>query len=147
VTVIRRGILIIEDNMTDGLVIKRTLSKHLTDDITIVRDGMQAINALSEKLKSRPSKEDVVIPRLITLDLNMPKMNGFELLDRLREHEDTKSIPIIVLTSSQIPDEITRAYQMGVNNYVVKPTDHEKFEQTIEKIYRYWFEFSRIPED
>jgi CheY-like chemotaxis protein len=140
----KRGILIIEDNVTDGLVIKRTLARHISEEITIARDGLQALSFFSQHLKG---DADVVLPRLITLDLNMPKMNGFELLERIKENENTKDIPIIILTSSQLPDEIKRAYRLGANSYVIKPTDHAQYERTIERIYEYWFEFSLIPQE
>ena len=138
----KKGILIIEDNITDGMVIKRTLMKHTTEEISIARDGMQALSFFSQRLKG---DIEVVLPRLITLDLNMPKMNGFELLERIKSNENTKDIPVVILTSSQLPDEIKRAYSIGANSYVIKPTDHLKYEETIEKIYEYWFEFSLMP--
>lgn len=139
---VKKGILVIEDNITDGMVIKRTLMKHTSEDITIARDGMQALSFFSERLKG---DGDVVLPRLVTLDLNMPKMNGFELLERIKSNENTRDIPVVILTSSQLPDEIKRAFAMGANSYVLKPTDHVRYEQTIDKIFEYWFEFSLVP--
>ncbi|MBN1785628.1 MAG: response regulator [Candidatus Methanofastidiosa archaeon] len=140
----KRGVLVIEDNITDGLVIRRTLSKYIDEEINVVRDGTEALSFLAKVLKGSLDSE-MMLPRLITLDLNMPKMNGFEFIERFKKNDQTKDIPIIVLTSSQLPDEIKRAYSLGANSYVVKPTDHEKFEQTIEVIYGYWFDFSKLP--
>jgi len=140
----KKGVLVIEDNITDGLVIKRTLSKYLDEDINVVRDGTEALSFLARALKTNIDK-DITLPRLITLDLNMPKMNGFEFIERFKKNDQTKDIPIIVLTSSQLPDEIRKAYFLGANSFVIKPTDHEKFEQTIEIIYEYWFDFTKLP--
>ncbi|HOP08891.1 MAG TPA: response regulator [Candidatus Methanofastidiosa archaeon] len=140
----KKGVLVIEDNITDGLVIKRTLSKYIHEEISVVRDGTEALSFLSRALKTNIDM-DITLPKLITLDLNMPKMNGFEFIERFKKNEQTKEIPIIVLTSSQLPDEVKKAYYLGANSYVIKPTDHEKFEQTIEIIYEYWFDFSKLP--
>jgi len=142
----KNGVLIIEDNITDGLVIKRTLSNYLNEEITVVRDGKEALKYLAKAMKTNLDSE-TSLPHLITLDLNMPKMNGFEFIERFKKNENTRDIPIIVLTSSQLPDEIKKAYELGANSYVVKPTDHEKFEQTISVLYEYWFDFSKLPKE
>jgi len=140
----KKGVLVIEDNITDGLVIKRTLSKYIDEDINVVRDGTEAMSFLARALKSNIDR-DITLPRLITLDLNMPKMNGFEFIERFKKNDQTREIPIIVLTSSQLPDEIRKAYFLGANSYVIKPTDHEKFEESLEVVYEYWFDFSKLP--
>lgn len=142
----KNGVLIIEDNITDGLVIKRTLSNYLNEEITVVRDGKEALKYLAKAMKTDLDTQ-ISLPHLITLDLNMPKMNGFEFIERFKKNENTRDIPIIVLTSSQLPDEIKKAYELGANSYVVKPTDHEKFEQTIAVLYEYWFDFSKLPKE
>ncbi len=138
----REGILIIDDNVTDGFVIKRTLSSLTHEEITIARNGLEALSFFSQRLKG---EEGSALPRLITLDLNMPKMNGFEVLERIKKNSQTKDIPIIILTSSQLSEEVKRSYYLGANSYIVKPTDHDEFEKIIGYMYNYWFVFSKIP--
>lgn len=142
----KKGILVVEDNITDGLVIKRTFSALTNEPIRIARNGKEAFDALVDDIND-PKEDGIELPRIITVDINMPIMNGFEFIEAIKSREGLKEIPVIVLTSTQLPDEIKKAYRLGANSFVVKPTEHEEFERKIEEIYHYWLDFVKLPQE
>ena len=99
-------------------------------DVHAVTDGELALKFLSAR--ERP-------PRLIVLDLKIPKVSGLQLLAQLRAHEKTRTVPVIVFTSSQEPRDVTLSYQAGANSYVIKPLEYKEFFESVQRIIHYWF--------
>lgn len=128
------GIVSVEDNKMDGLVIKRTLSDLTNEEITVIRDGHTAAAFFSDESK---------VPCLILLDINLPFKNGLDVLRVIRERKHLKKVPVVMFSSSQLEEEIEDAYELGANSYVAKPSDHEQLERTLHRIYEFWFETAK----
>jgi len=125
-------ILLVEDNPDDAELTIRALKKHnLSNTLLHLEDGEKAIDFLF-------SKEPKIFPRLILLDLKMPKVDGIEVLKRLKSDEDRKVIPVVVLTSSKEERDIVESYKLGVNAYIVKPVDFKKFVDAVSEIGLFW---------
>ncbi|MBO1330405.1 response regulator [Streptomyces sp. VRA16 Mangrove soil] len=119
-------VLLVEDDLADALLIQDALAQHSTRNLTQVADGIEAL----EHLRS----PDTPLPDLIVLDLNMPRMNGRELLRILKDDADLRAIPVVVLTTSAAPDDVTDAYHQHANAYVTKPVNLEDFEAAVRSI-------------
>jgi CheY-like chemotaxis protein len=130
-------ILLVEDNPNDAELTQRALRKtEIGARLLIARDGAEAIEkVLTEGLR----------PRVIFLDLKLPKIDGMEVLRRIRADERTKQIPVVVLTSSQEERDITESYKLGVNSYVVKPVEFDKFYKTVSDLGTYWLVLNKTP--
>ena len=130
-------ILLVEDNPNDAELTQRALRKtEIGARLVIARDGAEAIErVLTEGLR----------PRVIFLDLKLPKIDGMEVLRRIRADERTKQIPVVVLTSSQEERDITESYKLGVNSYVVKPVEFDKFYKTVSDLGTYWLVLNKTP--
>ena len=130
-------ILLVEDNPNDAELTQRALRKtDIGARLLIARDGAEAIErVLTEGLR----------PRVIFLDLKLPKIDGMEVLRRIRADERTKEIPVVVLTSSQEERDITESYKLGVNSYVVKPVEFDKFYKTVSDLGTYWLVLNKTP--
>lgn len=134
-------VLLIEDDPNDAEMIIRSLKKNgLDHHLKHVEDGAIAIQVL-EKMKQNGRKK----PKLIILDLSMPKVNGSEVLEVIKGDEELKNIPVVVLTSSMEEKDLKRCYSLGVNSYILKPVDFTEFSKTIKNLGRYWLEFNLIP--
>jgi len=130
-------ILLVEDNPNDAELTQRALRKNDLDaQLDIARDGAEALEYL---LSSRPK------PKVIFLDLKLPKIDGIEVLRRLRADPRTKSIPVVVLTSSQEERDIEESYRLGVNSYVVKPVEFDQFFKTVSDLGKYWLVLNKSP--
>jgi two-component system response regulator len=130
-------ILLVEDNPHDVELTLRALKKHnLANNIHIARDGQEALDFL---FGAGPSAS-VQCNRLkvILLDLKLPKISGLEVLKKLKGHERCKSVPVVVLTSSQEDQDIQECYKLGVNSYVVKPVEFDAFAKTVADLGLYW---------
>jgi len=124
-------ILLVEDNMNDAELTIRALKKNnLANHLLHLQDGEEALDYLY--------KEDSDTPRLILLDLKMPKVDGLEVLKKLKGDITKKHIPIVVLTSSKEERDIVESYQLGVNAYIVKPVEFNKFIDAISQIGLFW---------
>lgn len=136
-------ILLVEDNMDDAALTIRALKKiNLTDSVFHVKDGEEALDFIF----ARGKYADAVFQRklkLILLDLKMPKVNGIEVLKKLKLDENKKSIPVIVLTSSNEDPDILTCYELGVNSYVVKPVNFDSFIATVSDLASYWTMLNR----
>jgi two-component system response regulator len=131
-------ILLVEDSLEDAELIVRTLKKHnLANHLLHVQDGEEALSYLMN--------ENDFLPRLILLDLKMPKVDGIEVLKVLKEHPQKKLIPVVVLTSSREERDIVESYRLGVNAYIVKPVDFEKFVKAIADIGLFWLILNQPP--
>ena len=130
-------ILLVEDNPNDAELTQRALKKtNLEAKILVVRDGAEALEVL---LSNRPK------PKVIFLDLKLPKIDGIEVLRRTRGDDSARSIPVVVLTSSQDERDIAQCYQLGVNSYVVKPVEFDKFYKVVGDLATYWLVLNKSP--
>ncbi len=132
-----RRILLIEDDRVDAITIKRILGElNAGDRLDIVSDGEQALEFLRDPVQHRPS--------IILLDLNMPRMNGIEFLQLVKNHARLKMIPVIVVTTSNGEQDISDSFRLGAAGYMIKPVDYQKFVEIITTIDRYW-SLSELP--
>jgi two-component system response regulator len=130
-------ILLVEDNPNDAELAQRALRKAQPGaKIALARDGAEALDYLSS---GRPK------PKVIFLDLKLPKIDGTEVLRRVRKNEDTRSTPVVVLTSSQEEKDISECYKLGVNSYVVKPVEFDQFYKAIGDLATYWLFLNKSP--
>lgn len=126
-------ILIVEDNPIDlDLTIRALTAKKISNPIEIARDGEEALKYLERWEQGEPK------PVVILLDLNMPKIDGLEVLQKIKSHSEFKTIPIVVLTTSSESSDLKSAYQLGANSYIVKPVDFAKFLEVANHIDLYW---------
>ena len=127
-------ILLVEDNDEDAELTMRALRKHkLTNRLQRVADGAAAMDFLfGDDASTRAA------PRVILLDLKLPKIDGLEILARLKSDPAKRSIPVVVLTSSREDRDLEAAYRLGVNSYIVKPVDFDKFVTAVETLGMYW---------
>ena len=130
-----RSILLVEDNPDDeALALKAFKQNKVTNPVIVVRDGREAIDYLFA-----PDSE---LPAIILLDLQLPKVSGLEVLERVRANPRTQLVPVIVLTSSTEDSDLITGYALGCNNYIRKPIDYEAFVEVIGTLTRYWLKFN-----
>jgi two-component system response regulator len=138
-------ILLVEDNPYDAELALNALQKrHLANSIHHVEDGAQALDFIFARGKY---VERIIEngPKIILLDLKMPKVNGLEVLRQVKADERTKKIPVVVLTSSKEDPDITTCYELGVNSYIVKPVDFDNFFKAVEDLGLYWLLLNQPP--
>jgi two-component system response regulator len=138
-------ILLVEDNPQDLELTRRALRKgNLTNNIHVARDGAEAIEFLfCEGAHAARKIEDG--PKLILLDLKLPKVDGLEVLKRVKSDPRTKTIPVVVLTSSKEQNDVVESYQLGVNSYIVKPVNFEGFSAAVLEVGMYWLLLNQAP--
>jgi two-component system, response regulator len=139
-------ILIVEDNEQDLALAQRALRKaNVTNRIQVVRDGEEALEFLfCEGPYAQRKIEDG--PKVILLDLKLPKVDGLEVLERIKNDPRTKAIPVVVLTSSKEQNDVVETYNLGVNSYIVKPVNFEQFSETVQKLGFYWLLVNHPPQ-
>lgn len=138
-------VLLVEDQPHDAELILRALEGiHATQNVIRVQDGRQALDFLFSRgdYTDRDIRET---PRLILLDLKLPRISGLDVLDAIKSDERTRSIPVVALTSSKEERDVQRCYALGVNSYVVKPVDFAQFTQTIQNVVTYWLTTNELP--
>lgn len=131
-------ILLVEDNATDAELAIRTLKKHnLANNLVWVKDGAEALDFVftTGAYSDRDIKNG---PKVVLLDLRLPKVDGIEVLKRIKSDERTKPIPVVVLTSSKEDRDIVDSYKLGVNSYVSKPVEFEEFAKAVTDLGLYW---------
>lgn len=137
------AILVVEDDASDAALIERALKKsNAAQSVQVVRDGLQALEALFQPDKTTPTRP---LPDLILLDLKLPKMNGFEVLQKIKSNPQTRYIPIVVLTSSRLSADVQAAYDNGANSYLVKPNQFGLFSDLMERVVQYWMMSNQPP--
>jgi CheY-like chemotaxis protein len=138
-------ILLVEDNPQDLQLALRALKKAgLGNHIQIARDGQEALEFIfCEGPHADRKIED--IPKVILLDLKLPKVDGLEVLQRVKEDPRTKTIPVVMLTSSKEQNDVVRSYNCGVNSYIVKPVNFESFAKAVEDLGLYWLLLNQPP--
>jgi two-component system, response regulator len=139
-------ILYVEDDPSDiELTLIAFKDASLSNPIHIARDGAEALDYLF--CRGAHATRDFQVPRLVLLDLKLPKVSGIEVLRSIRADERTKAIPVVILTSSREQRDLMDTYNLGVNSYIQKPVDFEQFNQTIRQLGMYWLVVNRVPED
>ncbi len=136
-------ILLIEDNPDDVELTLRVFKKHhLANKIIVAKDGEEALDILFQRGEENKTQR---IPNLILLDLNLPKVNGLEVLRQVKSNSKTKQLPVIVLTSSKEEKDVVESYCLGVNSYIRKPVDFEKFSEVVKQLSLYWLLLNERP--
>jgi two-component system, response regulator len=142
VTVHDVEILLVEDNPADAELTLRALRKNnLTNRVHLARDGEEAITYLFGDESEPPQ----ALPRVVLLDLKLPKVDGIEVLARIKADPRTRRLPVVVLTSSREEPDIARCYELGVNSYIVKPVGFEKFVPAVTQAGLYWLLLNQPP--
>ncbi|MFX1309776.1 MAG: response regulator [Promethearchaeota archaeon] len=133
---VKAKILLVEDNAADIRLTKEVLRDNkIVSHLDVVRDGVDAI----EFLKKQGKYSNADKPNLILLDLNLPKRNGFHVLEEIKKHEELKRIPIVILTVSDAKEDLVKAYNLHANCYVIKPLEMKEFSRIINSIVNFWF--------
>lgn len=138
-------ILLVEDNPNDAELTIRALKKHnLENKLVWVKDGAQALDFIfgSGAYTGRNTK---ITPRVILLDLRLPKVDGMDVLKKIKSNETTRLIPVVVLTSSKEDRDIVESYKLGVNSYISKPVDFDEFVKTVSDMGLYWLLLNKAP--
>lgn len=132
-------IALIEDNADDEALTMRALKKHgIANDIIVLRDGVEALAFLLAP--------DQALPQLVLLDLNLPRVNGLEVLQRLRAEPRTALLPVVILTSSNEERDLVSGYRLGANSYVRKPVDFVHFSEAVHQLGLYWLVLNQTPQ-
>ena len=136
-------ILLVEDNPDDVALTLRALKSHnITNEVIVAQDGVRAIDYLFGT-KEQPGPTD--LPAVVLLDLKLPKINGMEVLQRIRSEERTKLLPVVILTSSDEERDVIDGYKLGANSYVRKPVDFVEFTKAAQQLGLYWLLMNRVP--
>jgi two-component system response regulator len=138
-------IVLVEDNAYDAELTIRSFAKNnLTNNVLVLDDGEKALNYIfcRNEYSTRNIEER---PRLILLDLKLPKVDGLEILKEIKTNEKTRQIPVVILTSSKEEQDILKSYRLGVNSYIVKPVDFHKFSEAVASLGLYWMLLNEIP--
>jgi two-component system, response regulator len=140
-------ILLVEDNPNDVELALHALKKHnLSNRIHVVRDGAEALEFIfcTGEYTERDGEKSSH-PKVILLDLKLPKIDGLEVLRRLKGDEHTKSIPVVMMTSSREERDVIESYRLGVNSYIVKPVDFDQFTEAVRQLGMYWVLLNNPP--
>ncbi len=138
-------ILLVEDNVSDAEMTIRALKKnHIVNTLVHLKDGAEALDFIfgTGQYSGRNTRNK---PKVILLDLKMPKVDGIEVLRKLKSAEDTKVIPVVVLTSSREDPDVRTCYELGVNSYIVKPVGFDNFSKAIAELGMYWVLLNQSP--
>ena len=137
-------ILLVEDNPTDAELTMRALRRNnLANNVTWMKNGVEALDFICRRGAYASRSEDH--PKLILLDLKLPKVDGIEVLRQLKANEKTRTIPVVVLTSSAEERDIVESYRLGVNSYIAKPVEFDQFSETVAKAGYYWMMMNKAP--
>ena len=138
-------ILLVEDSPSDAeLTIRALKQRKLTNKLVHVKDGAEALDFIfcTGQYSGRCSANK---PKVILLDLKLPKVDGFQVLRKLKEAEETKMIPVVVLTSSTEERDVVQSYKLGVSSYITKPVDFNKFLDAVSELGLYWLLLNKVP--
>ena len=139
-----RKILLVEDNANDVELTLAALNEyHLVNDVDVVRDGEEALDYLYKrgKYEARETQE----PAVVLLDLKLPKVDGLEVLEKIKADDNLKTVPVVMLTSSREEQDLVRSYKLGVNAYVVKPVEFGEFMNALKELGLFWAVINQLP--
>jgi two-component system, response regulator len=135
-------ILLVEDNADDVELCLHALRKEkLSNRIHVARDGQEALEFLFDRAKRTPES----LPRLVLLDLKLPKVDGIQVLREVKKNPLTRCLPVVILTSSREERDLVESYQLGVNSYLQKPVDFDEFRSMVKQIGFYWMVVNQVP--
>lgn len=138
-------ILLVEDNPDDEALTRRALKRNnILNELVVARDGVEALDYLNAS-GVYAGRDIRVMPQIILLDLKLPKIDGLELLARLRADERTKLLPVVILTSSKEEQDLINGYSLGANSYIRKPVDFSQFMEAVRQLGLYWLVLNESP--
>lgn len=138
-------ILLVEDNQDDIDLTLRALHKHhLVNEVVVVRDGAEALDFLFTRGKYEHRNPDM-LPQLVLLDINLPKLSGLEVLKTLRADPRTRLLPVVMLTTSREDRDVIESYASGANSYVQKPVSFAEFTEAVKQLGVYWLVLNEVP--
>lgn len=140
-----KSILLVEDNPDDEELTLRALRRgNIANEVSVVRDGSEALEFLfgSGKFEGRDTQRQ---PAVVLLDLKLPKLGGIEVLKKIREDPRTRTLPVVILTSSSEDEDMIRSYESGANSYVRKPVNFVEFTSAVSQLGLYWLILNRLP--
>lgn len=142
-----KPILLVEDNPDDEALALRAFRKsNISNDIVVTRDGAEALDFLFAQgaYADRDSRD---LPAVVLLDLKLPKIDGLEVLRRIRDNQQTRTLPVVILTSSRQEEDLVNGYNLGANSYVRKPVDFNEFVSAVGQLGMYWLLLNELPYD
>ena len=138
-------ILLVEDNQDDVDLTLRALAKqNIANEIEVVRDGAEALDFIFAR-DSYSHRDPRQLPQLILLDINLPKVSGLEVLKQLRENQNSRMVPVVMLTTSNEERDVVESYTSGANSYVQKPIDFKEFSEAVRQLGIYWLMVNEAP--
>ena len=138
----RKLILLVEDNPDDeALTLRAFKNSNIANEVVVARDGAEAIEFLFGSRRG----DSFRLPELVLLDLNLPKVNGFEVLKRIRADSMTHTLPVVILTTSDEDRDLVESYKLGANSYVRKPVDFDDFRKAVKTLGMYWLVLNLAP--
>jgi len=141
----KKTILLVEDNPDDAALALRALRKsQIVNEVIVARDGVEALDYLFGT-GSYAGRELSVMPVVVLLDLKLPKMDGLDVLRRIRSDDRTRLLPVVILTSSDEQRDLVESYELGANSYVRKPVDFTQFAESVQNLNLYWLLLNRCP--
>ena len=136
------AILLVEDNADDEVLALRALAHHnIANRVDVARDGVEAL----EYLLGSDQKPPAALPQVVLLDLKLPRIDGLEVLRRIRAAERTRLLPVVMLTSSREEKDLVETYSLGANSYIIKPVDFAQFSEAIGRLGMYWLVMNQTP--
>jgi len=139
-------IILVEDNPADvEMTLDALQARNLANKVHVLKDGAAALSYILNNVDCRPGQADEYRPKVLLLDIKLPKVNGLEVLRRIRSDERTKALPVVILTSSNEERDRIEGYKLGVNSYVVKPVDFDDFAKAVAEIGCYWVLMNKPP--
>jgi two-component system response regulator len=138
-------ILLVEDNLDDEMLTLRALRKsNIANEIMVARDGVDALDYLFGT-GSYAGRDPYDLPAIVLLDLKLPKIDGLDVLRRLRADDRTALLPVVILTSSDEEQDIIESYRLGANSYIRKPVDFNQFAEAVQQLGLYWLLLNKLP--
>ena len=139
-------IILVEDNPADvEMTLAALKERNLANKVQVLKDGAEALDYIMNNVDCRPGRADEHRPKVILLDLKLPKIDGLEVLKRIRSDKRTESVPVVILTSSNEERDRIESYQLGVNSYIVKPVNFDDFTRAVAEIGCYWVAMNKPP--